>query len=335
MRIPARPPNASLGLIVQHSHVQHPADHSGGRLARGCDVAAACRPRLAATFELVDGDRVILLGSALVERDIQHGYLETLLSGHYHGRNVVFRNLGWSGDTVFADARGGFDPPAKGYERMIEQIRSLAPSCIVVAYGANESFAASKGLESFTLGLNKLLDTLGETKARMVLFGPPRAEQLGAPLPDPAAHNADLRLYADAIRDIAATRGLMFVDLFELLPDGRKGCLRGPLTDNGLHFTGFGYWRSALAIYQALGLPAADWEVELLRIGEIVTQHRTAITAVETTEDGLRFQALDSQLPAPNAPCEAALSGANRNDVARRVLRSSAWLDCRKGATCC
>ena len=55
----------------------------------------------AGSFELADGDRVVLLGNTFVERDLQHNRLETLLTSRFHAKTVVFRNLGWDGDTVF------------------------------------------------------------------------------------------------------------------------------------------------------------------------------------------------------------------------------------------
>src|SRR4051812_40640742 len=62
------------------------------------------------TFELVAGDRVLFIGNTFFERDIQHNYLETLLTGRWRTRNITFRNLGWSGDTVFVPSRSGSAP---------------------------------------------------------------------------------------------------------------------------------------------------------------------------------------------------------------------------------
>src|SRR6266851_9411499 len=75
-----------------------------------CFGLVALAPASAADrFELLDGDRVILLGNTLIEREQRYGYWEMLLTIRYPGRRIQFRNLGWSGDTVFGDARAGLD----------------------------------------------------------------------------------------------------------------------------------------------------------------------------------------------------------------------------------
>ena len=104
-----------------------------------------------------------------------------------------------------------------------------------------------------------LLDALAPTKARIVLLAPLREEELGRPLPDPAAHNKDLLLYTDALRDAAKKRGLTFADMNEFLGDGPKAV---PLTDDGMHLTGAGYWRTAFALESALGVSDAALRLE-------------------------------------------------------------------------
>jgi hypothetical protein len=63
---------------------------------------------------------------------------------------------------------------------------------IFVAYGMSESFGGPGGVEPFVVQLDKMLDMLSRTQARMVLLSPIRHEDLGRPLPDPADHNRDL-----------------------------------------------------------------------------------------------------------------------------------------------
>src|SRR5581483_5283911 len=102
-----------------------------------------------------------------------------------------------------------------------------------------------------------LLDTLAETKARIVLLSPLRQEDLGRPLPDPTRQNENLRLYSEALRKAADQRGYAFVDLYTPLWQ------KPPLTDNGIHLTGFGYWRFADVLRARLGLPPAKWRITL------------------------------------------------------------------------
>ena len=211
--------------------------------------------RAAEGFTLHEGDRVVLVGSTLVEREQRHGYWETALTRRFP--SVTFRNLGWSGDTVFGDARAGFGTQADGFRHLKEHVLALKPTVLIIGYGTNESFDGAKGLLRFVKGLETLLDTFAPTRARVVLLSPLKQENLGPPLPDPKENNKNLRLYADAIREVAKKRGHLFVDLYELL--GKEEHL---LTDNGIHLTAWGYWRSATVLERALGLAEASPRVE-------------------------------------------------------------------------
>ena len=71
----------------------------------------ACPPtaaRAAGAFRLANGSRVVLLGNTLIEREQRYGYWEAAIVGRHPDKGLVLRNLGWSGDTVFGHARGGF-----------------------------------------------------------------------------------------------------------------------------------------------------------------------------------------------------------------------------------
>lgn len=206
-------------------------------------------------LELTDGDRVVFLGNTLIEREQRYGYWETALTLAHPDKNITFRNLGWSGDTVWGEARASFDAPAVGFRRLQERVVAAKPTVIIVGYGLNESFAGKDGLPRFQKGLDALLDTLAATKARIVILGPQRQEDLGRPLPDPTENNQNIRLYRDVLRETAKKRGYPFIDLYELLGNEKK-----PLTDNGVHFTAHGYWRSAQMLAPTVKLPAPPSE---------------------------------------------------------------------------
>jgi lysophospholipase L1-like esterase len=216
-------------------------------------------------WSLRDGDRVVLLGDAFVEREGDRGYIETALVASHPGASLTFRNLGWSGDTVWAESRGVFDQPAKGYARLLALVRELAPTIVFVAYGRNESYRGAAGLAAFRGQLEKLCDDLQETPAgaadaaeerepggpRLVLVTPHPFETA-----DAAARNAALAPYCAAIRAVAAAKRSGLVDLFAAGDDAAPaGASR---TENGVHLSDAGYAAAAAAFVRAAGrtLPA-------------------------------------------------------------------------------
>ena len=224
-------------------------------------------PTARAGFELNDGDRIVFLGNTLIEREQRSGWWELALMTRFPGKKIVFRNLGWSGDTVFGESHVGFAYTrtgsanvAGGFEHLVDHTLHLKPTVLVIGYGANESFEGEKGLPRFVKGLNTLLDALAPTRARVVLLSPLRQGDMGRPLPDPAANNKRLRLYADAIRDVARKRGATFVDLYEALGDPAR--VKG-VTQNGIHLTAAGYRWSAPTLERGLGLAARSTRLVL------------------------------------------------------------------------
>ncbi len=215
-------------------------------------VLTACvvsLPTMAAaqSAELQNGDRVVVLGGTFVEREGQFGHIETAVTAAYPDRKIVFRNLGWSGDTVWAESRGIFDQPAAGYQRIIEMVKEQQPTVIVFAYGQNESFAGEAGLPAFVQQYEKLCDDLKTTEARLAFVTPHLFEKATPPLPDASRNNDNIRLYADAIRQLAARRDGAVIDLTTALENV------GGRTENGVHLSTLGYRAAGEAVVSSLG----------------------------------------------------------------------------------
>ena len=206
-------------------------------------AAGPVRADDAPKFELVDGDRVVFVGNTFIERDQVYGYLETMLTARWPDRNIAFRNLGWSGDTVWGEARARFGTAADGFQHLKEHIESIKPTVIFIGYGANEAFEGEAGLPRFEKGLNTLLDMVAAAAApnsRVILLSPLRQENLGSPLPDAARHNEVIERYANAIHKTATERSNRFVDLHDVTSDDVTPLFR--VTENGIHLTALGYW---------------------------------------------------------------------------------------------
>jgi len=260
-------------------------------LGDDCGAVASAAPP-SAPFELRDGDRVALIGATFLEREQRRGYLETALASHFAGRRFIVRNLAWSGDTVFGDARSYFDKAEGGFQRLTGHLDDLQPTVAFVSYGWVESWEGPAGLEAFDKGLRRLLDLVGRHASRIVLITPPRSQPSTAPLPDATERNAALDLYGKRLLDIASERGCYTLDLFAALDPQRAG-VSAPLTDNGVHFTDYGYWRIAPLAMQALGLEPDP------------SRQRIERRAPLGQSGGFSFVVARAELPAPLAPQDA------------------------------
>ncbi len=242
---------------------------------------------LASSFDFHTRDRVVLVGDALIERDARYGWLETRLTLDNAAKNLTFRNLGWSGDTVAGLSRAGFDPPEAGFRQLVDQIKAASPTVIVFGYGMADSFEGKAGLDHFIKGYERLLDAVAPTKARLVVLSPIAHEDHGPPLPDPAPHNRMLELYTQAVGSIARRRGAFYVDLFTPTRVKRPRWL----TDNGIHFTEKGYQVMADLVAGALeGRPGSVAPfVEITQGGKATTSDHLQVRSLHVEPGRIRF----------------------------------------------
>ncbi|NBQ57543.1 MAG: hypothetical protein EBU32_03985, partial [Opitutaceae bacterium] len=171
-------------------------------------TAARAADSTAPHLELHDGDRVVLLGDTLIEREQYHGWIELMLTARAADRNVTFRNLGWSADTPTGTSRTGLslmqagrEPAEEGWTQLQQQITEARPTIIFVGYGMANSFDGSTGSEKFRADYNRLLDTLAQLAptARLVLLSPAPHETLSDTHPSAAARHLPFFSLFDAL----------------------------------------------------------------------------------------------------------------------------------------
>lgn len=230
-------------------------------IARAADAAAP--------FKLEKGDHICYVGNTLPDRMQHFGWLETLIYSRFPDQELVFRDLGYSGDEVNHRERcDGFGSPDEWLTREKADV-------IFAFFGFNESFNGPKGVEKFTSDLDTWVkNTLkqnysGKGSPRMVLFSPIAAEDLKNPnLPDGKELNKNIKLYSDAIAKVAKDNNVPFVDLFTTSQELYKSASK-PLTINGIHMTEYGDQQLAPVIDRALfpgAAPARDTaSIEKLR----------------------------------------------------------------------
>src|SRR4051794_3658015 len=186
---------------------------------------------------LKKGDRISIVGNTLAERMQHHGWLETYLHTRFPEHDLVFRNLGFSGDEITTRLR------SQNFGSPDQWLTKTKTDVVFAFFGYNESYAGEQGLAAFK---NDLADFIkhttsqkynGLTPPRLVLFSPIAHENLKSPnLPDGLANNARLSLYTAVMADVARSHQVAFVDLFQPTAD-LYAKSPTPLTINGIHLT--------------------------------------------------------------------------------------------------
>jgi lysophospholipase L1-like esterase len=192
------------------------------------------------------GDRVVLVGSGWVERMHHHPWLETMLTLQVRG--VTFRNIGWSGDTVYGDARAVFGARSDGYQRLKRDLDFAAPKLAILCYGENEAFGSAEEREQFSAGYRALIQDVLSRDCRIVLVIPRSREKAGPGFPDPSRFNRKLSSIAATIRALAQEFRCGLVDLENFAPNQR-------FTTDGVAWNDDGYRQSAVEMMKQLGFP--------------------------------------------------------------------------------
>ncbi len=210
-------------------------------------------------FSFRDNDVVALYGNGLADRMQHEPWVEAVLQSQLKGKNVRFRNMSFSGDTVNKRPRN------EGFTNDEEYLQHVGPSVIFSMFGYNESFAGPDGADEYQSALVAMVEryrALRKEKGvdvRFVLFSPIAYESNGDPnLPEGTQINVNLAAYTEATRRAAEVTGSTFVDLysptFQLFAASPER-----YTLNGIHLNSMGYRQLSDVISLALlGNPAPN-----------------------------------------------------------------------------
>ncbi len=227
----------------------------------------------AARLEPRKGDRIVLLGNTLAERMQHFGHLETLLQSRFPGLDLVVHDLGWSADELT------LRPRSAGFKDHGHELKDEKPDIIIAAFGFNESFAGPAGLDKFRKDLADFIQKTtstpynGKAAPRLVLLSPIAHEDIKKPhVTDGAKNNEDIKLYADAMAEVARDKGILFVDLFT--PTKRLyASAKAPLTINGIHLNDAGDAAVAALIDESLfGPRPASIQADLAKLRAAVLE---------------------------------------------------------------
>lgn len=263
----------------------------------------------ASRLELKDGDRVVFLGSSVFENEFQYGYIETMLTTRNPDKGITFRNLGWTGDNVWGEARSTYTNPPTPYEHLIEDLTNAKPTVVLLGYGGVEAQDGESGVAHFKEGLTKLIEKIDQLGAKTVLLStiPVMSADTAQRI---AQRNADLQLYTKAIADVASQRGKMFVDIYKPIDDLSK---KEEIIENTVHLNALGYFHLAKLLETAFGYDAAPATTSVT-LGKGAPQVSNARMQPATDGTLVKFIVLDKYLPLPTP------AGSNVADQARTVI---------------
>ncbi len=243
----------------------------------------------AGPLELNKGDHICIIGNTLAERMQHEGWLETLIHARFPTHELVFRNLGYSGDEIELDKRlrsmdfgspdqwlagaapvpqpGNLSPRDQVAKNRFELTNTKA-DVIFAFFGYNESHRGEAGLAKFRQDLDAFVKHAlsqkynGKGPPRLVLFSPIAQELLLDPnLPGKdavAAANSRIGKYAAVMNEVAAANQVAFVDLFDPTSKHYQQPAGKPLTINGIHLTAEGDKFVATVADQALFGPSSN-----------------------------------------------------------------------------
>ena len=213
-------------------------------------------------LKLNKGDRIALVGNTLFDRAQLFGYFETLLHQRYPQHNLIVRNLAWSADTP------DLQPRPANFADQDQHLTHEKIDVVFAAYGFNESFNGEAGLPAFKASLTKYVQSLkakafnGKFAPRVILVSPTANENIKGVFAA-SMNNRNIKLYVDAMRDIAASENVAFADVFE---DTRAAMepADSDLTLNGSHLLERGYDVFSRSLYEkTFGESASDLNEQL------------------------------------------------------------------------
>ncbi|WP_461093179.1 PVC-type heme-binding CxxCH protein [Spirosoma gilvum] len=242
---------------------------------------------------------ISLIGNNLGSRMMNYGLFETELQVRYPENRLFIRNMCDGGDTPgFRPHASRFSPWAfPGAEKFQTELANnseseghfetpdqwltrLKTDVIVAFFGYNESFHGKEGLANYKAELDAFIKwTLnqkynGTTTPQLAIVSPIAFEDLSATydLPNGKKENTNLRLYTEAMKEVAQQNKVLFVDAFT--PSlGWYDASQEPLTIDGSQLNEAGYKKlSVLLADQLFGKTAAKAEANRQLVREAVVE---------------------------------------------------------------
>jgi len=222
-------------------------------------------------LEMSESMHIAMIGGGLGSRMNLFGEFETELHRRYPKLNLYIRNLCHEGDTpafrphpsrnshiVVPGTEAYLKPEYLGearssghYETPDTWLTRHKIDTVIGYFGYSESFAGAEGLEAYKSELRafiqySLKQPYSSKQIQLAIVGPAAFEDLTAEydLPNGVEENERLFAYTEAMREVCAEEGVLFVDAFEIIKQLYETS-ENNLTSNGHNLTREGYQKFA------------------------------------------------------------------------------------------
>ena len=211
-----------------------------GLAIAGCAILQCSQPDT--PLKITKDAHILLIGNNLGSRMMNYGYFETEMQVRYPDSLLYIRNMCDGGDTPgFRPHSGRVSPWAfpgaekfqtelainsgsEGHFETPDQwLTRLKADVIIAFFGYSESFQGEHGLENYKAELDAFIKhTLaqtynGKSAPQLAIVSPIAFEDLSAKLdlPNGVKENANLSLYAKAMKEVAALNKVLYIDAFD------------------------------------------------------------------------------------------------------------------------
>ena len=195
-------------------------------------------------LKIKKGARIAYVGNTLLDRSQHFGHFESFLQRYLPTHNLVIRNFSWSADEV------DIQPRPDNFASTDQHLLNHKTDIIFAAFGFNESFAGKEKIPDFKLRLKKYIQHTktrsynGKKGPKIILISPTPNQNLeNTPAAD--LNNERLLLYTSAMREVAKSEQIGFVDVFSTVYPNES-------TINGVHLNEEGYRAFGSALFKGI-----------------------------------------------------------------------------------
>ena len=239
-------------------------------------ILAILASGLTAKIKLVNGDDICLVGAGMGSRMIHYGHFETEIYLNHSDLNLKIRNLCDEGNTpgfrphpsrnqeeqyafpgakelIHESLKAGTKP--KGHFPTPDQwLSDLHAEVVLCFFGFNSSFDGPRQADRFKKELDAYIKHLnsmpfGQSTPQIALISPTAVESIPG-VTDGRAQNRNLSIYTQAMREVALTNKVLFVDCFspsrKWYEDGKRHTVDGAL------YNDYGYRKLAKYLTQEI-----------------------------------------------------------------------------------